>query len=180
MVPRSISQLRYLIILGGFALLAVACGASATPDPVPTVGVSLRTSLPNTEANAVIAYLQNVDYQKTWQLWPGKGELYEGAEPHGMLLTTYLNETALDALTNKTGTLPVGSIVVKENYTPDGVLDATTVMYKVDGYNPEHNDWFWAKVGADGTVQAEGQVAGCQTCHGGKKDNDYIWTSPLN
>ena len=97
-----------------------------------------------------------------------------------MLLTTYLNETALDALNNKAGTLPVGSIVVKENYTPGGVLDATTVMYKVEGYNPDVNDWFWAKVGVDGTVQAESQLVGCQACHGGKKDNDYIWTSPLN
>ena len=52
-------------------------------------------------------------------------------------------------------------------------------MYKKSGYNPEHNDWFWAKVLAYGTVEKEGMVEGCQTCHGDARDNDYVWTGPL-
>lgn len=185
MFPRSISQLKNLFVLGVIVLLAVACGTSSTSDKAPTVvepsggGGASGAGLPKTNGAAVMAYLKDLDYQGSWQLWPGKGELYEGAEPHGMLLTTYLDKTAFDALADKAGIMPVGSIVVKENYTPDKVLDATTVMYKVAGYNPEINDWFWAKLGNDGAVLAEGQVAGCQTCHGQKKDNDFIWTGPL-
>ena len=75
--------------------------------------------------------------------------------------------------------MPDGAIIVKENYTPEGVLDATTVMYKVAGYNPEHNDWFWTKVAADGTIKKEGKVGGCQSCHGAQKDNDYILTGAI-
>jgi hypothetical protein len=97
-----------------------------------------------------------------------------------MLLTTYLNDAAFMALTGEAGSFPDGSIIVKENYTPDGALDATTVMFKVAGYNPEHNDWFWAKVLADGTVEAEGQAEGCQACHSQERDNDYIMTEPIN
>jgi hypothetical protein len=52
-------------------------------------------------------------------------------------------------------------------------------MYKVPGYNPDHNDWFLTKIGADSAVQAEGQVEGCQTCHIARRDNDYIYTGPL-
>ena len=42
--------------------------------------------------------------------------------------------------------MPDGAIIVKENYTAKGELQANTVMYKKSGYNPEHNDWFWLKV----------------------------------
>jgi hypothetical protein len=179
MFARLIPLARYGLILAGVTLFAIACGASAPPAPSPT-GAPSQPSLPDTEATALMNYLQSVNYQNNWELWPGKGEKYEGPPPHGMLLTTYLNEAAFNALTGNAESLPDGSIIVKENYTPEGVLDATTVMYKVSGYNPEHNDWFWTKIAADGTVQEEGKVEGCQTCHGQQSDNDYILTSPLN
>ena len=173
-----------LVGLLALAFFSTACGAVATatpmltetPAPSPTPEAS---DLPDTTGAAMLQYLTEQDYQEAWELWPGKGEKYEGPPPHGMLLTTYLNDAAFNALTSKAGSLPDGSIIVKENYTPEGVLDATTVMYKVAEYNPDHNDWFWTKVAADGTVQEEGKVEGCQACHGQQRDNDYIWTSPL-
>ena len=107
------------------------------------------------------------------------GEKYAGGDPHGMLLTTYLNPAAYGALQSKAGVMPDGAIIVKENYTPEGDLAANTVMYKTSSYNPDHNDWFWLKVLADGTVEKEGMVEGCQNCHGEVKDNDYVWTELL-
>lgn len=124
-------------------------------------------------------YLREVNYTITWELWPGKGRYFEGGEPHGARFTTYLNEPALEALNNHEGEMPDGAIIVKQNFTPDIVFDLNTIMYKVEGFDPENNDWFWAKIGARGDVQAEGRIAGCQTCHGGVKDNDFIFTSPL-
>lgn len=121
-------------------------------------------ALPDTTAAGVWSYLQEADYEG-WSMWPGKGELYEGTEPHGMLLTTYLNDTAHEALTTGSGPLPAGSIIVKENYQPDSTLAAVTVMYAADGYDPEHNDWFWAKYQTDGSVDAAGRVESCQSCH---------------
>ena len=52
-------------------------------------------------------------------------------------------------------------------------------MYKKSDYNPDHNGWFWVKALADGTVEKEGMVEGCQNCHGDVKENDYVWTGPL-
>ena len=138
-----------------------------------------RSELPDTTAASVLAYLDEVDYQESWELWPGLGEKYQGGEPHGMLLTTYLNPAAYDALDGKEGVMPDGAIIIKENYTPEGKLAASTVMYKKSDYNPEHNDWFWVKALADGTVEKEGMVEGCQNCHGDVKENDYVWTGPL-
>ena len=124
-------------------------------------------------------YLREVNYTLTWDLWPGKGKYFEGGEPHGARFTTYVNEPALEALNSHAGEMPNGAIIVKQNFTPEIILDLITVMYKVDGYNPENNDWFWAKIGAVGDVQAEGQLAGCQACQGSAKDNDFLFSSPL-
>ena len=147
-------------------LLGLACGSS-TPD------------LPGADGSAVWNYIQEVDYQQNWKLWPGKGELYEGGEPHGALFTTYLNPIALQALQTKAGAMLNGSIIVKENYSPEAVFSLVTVMYKVNGYDAENNDWFWAKIGAGGDVQAEGKVMGCQVCHGAGRANDFVLTASL-
>ena len=149
------------------AILSLACGSSTS-------------DLPDADGNAVWNYIQEVDYQQNWELWPGKGELYEGGEPHGALFTTYLNPNALQALQTKAGAMLNGSMIVKENYSPDAVFSLVTIMYKVAGYDAENNDWFWAKIGADGDVQAEGKLMGCQACHGGGRANDFVLTAPLN
>lgn len=159
--------------------LGVACSVAA-PEPNNPTSVPVAVSLPDTVGSEVWEYLLGENYQENWTLWPGKGEKYPGVEPHGMLLTTYLNQTALDALNGKAGSMPADAIIVKENFMPDGTLDATTVMYKVSGYNPEHNDWFWTKVKADGSIESEGQVEGCQACHRAKRGNDYVYTGSLS
>jgi hypothetical protein len=97
-----------------------------------------------------------------------------------MLLTTYLNDVAYDAVTNKARRFPVGAIIVKQNYAPDSTLAAVTTMYKVAGYNAEAGDWFWVKHLANGTVDgkgmAQGRVAMCIGCHQRRSDNDYVFT----
>ena len=95
---------------------------------------------------------------------------YQGDDPHGALLTTHLNPAAFDAIG---GAMPDGAIIVKENYSPAGELGAVTVMYKKSGYNPDHNDWFWVKELADGAIEKEGKVMGCQDCH--VDGTDYVW-----
>ena len=174
----------HLMVIGGLSLFEIACDVSTVPTVAPTpILVALPRSslsiLPATTGVAVWDYLQEVNYQETWDLWPGKGELYQGVEPHGMLLTTYLSPVAFVALTAKAGVIPENAIIVKENYLPDRTLDSITVMYKVAEYNPEHNNWFFAKLSADGAVSAEGKVQSCQACHSVQRDNDYIYTGSL-
>lgn len=160
------------LILVALALTACDSGERDTdadvdtaPEPAPQVAQAATPSLPDTTAPALWSYLEEADYAGSWTLWPGKGTLYEGVEPHGMLLTTYLNEDAYAALTAGSGPLPAGSIIVKENYQPDSTLAAVTVMYGAEGYDPAHDDWFWAKYGPEGEVQAAGRVESCQECH---------------
>lgn len=155
-------------------VLLAACGGEEREQPVEEA--VQQVALPDTTADAVWSYLESADYAANWDMWPGKERFYAGTEPHGMLLTTYVNSAANDALANWTQSMPEGAIIVKENYMPDSTLAAVTVMYKSPGYNPEHNDWWFLKRLADGTVEASGRVEGCQNCHGGAKANDYIMT----
>lgn len=166
--------------LFGIALAASLVGVLGCPQPEPEPPDEVDpVAVPDTTAEAVWSHLQEADYEENWQLWPGTTELYEGGEPHGMLLTTYVNPAAHQAVTEGAGELPEGAIVVKENFMPDTTFDASTVMYKVSGYNPEHNDWYWMKRLEDGTVEAEGRVQGCIGCHSARADNDYILTEDL-
>ena len=68
----------------------------------------------------MMSYLRQVDYQDRWRLWPGQGDKYLAGGGHSVLLATYLNPTAYEALIEKRGFLPPDSIVVKNNYTIDG------------------------------------------------------------
>ncbi len=163
--------MRKIPLLFGLVFLAVACSSSTSP----AIGMPLATGA------SLQAYLDVQDYRETWALYPGKGKLYEPEipSPHGALLTTYVNEAALQATESKQGVLAEGSIIVKENYMLDGTYAGATVMYKVQGYDPSNNDWFWAKWGARATIEEEGKVQDCITCHGSKRENDFIWTADL-
>src|SRR3990172_11114312 len=88
------------------ALGAAACDgqpetqADEADQVTPEVAPIPAASLPDTTEAALWAYLRQGDYQRNWRLFPGKDRLYPGTEPHGMLLTTYVNDLAFDALTN--------------------------------------------------------------------------------
>ncbi|RMH43985.1 MAG: hypothetical protein D6688_08455 [Alphaproteobacteria bacterium] len=119
---------------------------------------------------------------------------YEGTDPHGMMLETFYTSATIDGHT--------GALIVKRNYGPEGVsaeevlmapekhLGAVTVMFKREaGYDPEDNDWFWAKFLPDGSLDknpkgmalagrvAKGADVGCIACHSGADGNDFIFTS---
>ena len=176
------------VVVLGASILLLACSRSESSDNESTEGsISAAAAQPDTTGAAMWAYLQEVDYRSNWQVWPDKGELYTGQVPHGMLLTTYLNDVARRAVTTKAGSMPDGAIIVKENYMPDSTLAAVTVMYKRFGYNAEHNDWFFTKHLPSGELDQtpngmpmEGRLPGCQACHAAVRANDYIFTSPLS
>ena len=103
-----------------------------------------------------------------------------------MLLTTYLNDVALQALSSGASSMAQGAIIVKENYMPDGTLAAVTTMFKVQGYNPDVNDWFFTKHLAGGELDQtpdgmalEGRLPGCTNCHRAQQENDYLYTGQL-
>ncbi|MDE2816570.1 MAG: cytochrome P460 family protein [Chloroflexota bacterium] len=174
---RSLFRLRRSLVLMGVALIGamlVLAGCSVAQESDTTADA------PEASGAAIIEYLNAADYQNAWQHLPGVEPMYTGGEPHGALLSTYFNAIALQAITDKAGSIPEGGMVVKENYMPDGKLAAITVMYKAAGYeNPEANNWFFLKYAPDGVIEAEGPVQGCTECHGDVRDNDFLFTADV-
>lgn len=164
-----------LAILISFLVFGLALSAYAIHKIIPS-----ETTIPEPGADAekLLDYLTMHNPYRTWDLWPNKGRLYKGTEPHGALLTTFVNDAALNSIKKKKG-MAEGSIIVKENYTADKKFTSLSVMYKVKGYNPEAGDWFWAKYTPDGKVEVSGKVKGCIACHSQRKDNDFIFISPV-
>jgi hypothetical protein len=87
--------------------LALVAFFTATAIPVAAGGGS--AAMPAAAGKDLWNYLTHVKYQESFALWPGKGKLYKGTEPHGMLLTTYVNKTALGAIQGKKGKPGTGS-----------------------------------------------------------------------
>jgi cytochrome c553 len=143
--------------------------------------------LPEATGQAVMEYLLETNPYTEWASWPTDEvnvedytSFLQSGEPHGMTVRIFVNDRALAAITRDDfdGILPPGSIVVKENYmgTPEepGDVAALTVMYKVAGFNPDGNDWFWVKAAPDGVVDVEGAVEMCSSCHGQDGNSDYL------
>lgn len=147
-------------------------------------------------AGNIWGFIENQDYEFSWRYIPGKIGFYEGQEPHGAILRTYVNNIAFDAIEaqNQTGEFPHGTIIIKENHVTEhmtgengdegeeqladfiGNLESITLMVKVRGYNPDVGDWFWAKYQPDGSIDAAGQADGCIGCHSQVADQDYVFT----
>lgn len=120
---------------------------------------------------------------KNWAPVPGKtGDIYPGQSPHGATLKMYLNRTAA----GRPSDLPNNSIIVKENYGPNGQeLKAITVMYKTKGFNAQAADWYWIKYRPDGTVDEKvangtrmklsGKAKGCIECHSSAGGGDFAF-----
>jgi hypothetical protein len=172
---------KLLLMIGLSPLLVFgACrgeqDADAPAPPAANVGSVAGVAAPDTTAAAIWAHMEAADYRQNWQLWPGKGELYAGVEPHGMLLTTYVNDAAFAALSAGSTALPNGSVIVKENFMPDSTFAAATTMFRAGGYNPDHQDWFFVKFDATGVMEVAGREPMCQSCHGSAPGGDYLYT----
>ncbi|WP_440996826.1 cytochrome P460 family protein [Arhodomonas sp. SL1] len=154
-------------------------------------------------AEAPFGTRDDVNYAK--QLWAqmedaglvGKGSVmstpYGGQHPHGAVLDTV--DTTLEIDGNR------GTVIVKRNYGGDGVsesavaddpgqwLQSVTVMYRRDGYDPDNQDWFWAKYQPDGSLErnpkdmplagrvAKGADQGCIACHTAAPGEDYVFNN---
>lgn len=126
------------------------------------------------------SWLQAAQY-KNWAPLPGQSaDAYPGESPHGDKLRLYVNRTAV----GRPNELPIGSMLVKENYAADGqTLMAITVMYRSRGFDPDHGDWYWAKYEPDGRVArmngmpVSGRVGMCIECHTSAKGGDFAFSN---
>ncbi len=105
-----------------------------------------------------------------------------GSDPHNGTKNVYVNKDRETIAPNGKQKFPYpnGSIVVKEANRPGkDYIGLIAIMRKVEGSNPDHNDWEFIeyarnKQEADFTVLASGGI--CWGCHSGVENMDYVFT----
>jgi hypothetical protein len=138
--------------------------------------------------------------EKLWQGmmgyrdWPMSSGYYEGKSPHGAFLRMYYNVVNVNETPYH--------VIVKDNFggegatletvseSPDTHLMAVTVMVqREEGYDPEHNDWYYVKYDPDGKVGMKGESmalagrvgdgtpASCRGCHAKAGGGDYVFVN---
>lgn len=163
----------YYLYSAVLLLILASCAEYVEPDLPPL------TSSEISAARLWERMTVETDYQQ-YEYWPGHEGFNLGQSPHGALHKVQLNKVLSENVPLDVPEAPVGTIIVKENYTIDEEMVAITVMAKVEGYNPEGNDWFWARYGPDGSITAEGVLNGCVSCHAGAVGSDYIIIGQLS
>jgi hypothetical protein len=140
----------------------------------------LTAQLIEIKAEKFIEYITVANPYREWQMWPGKDRLYQGRAPygHGALITIYVNLTASRSIAEKNG-MADGSIIVVENYDAAKKLQTLTSMYRVKGFNPDGDDWYWVETTAKGSILSSGKAQACIDCHRAQAKNDFIWTGEV-
>lgn len=168
--------LRILVFSG----LALAALSSFYPVRVADAQSGSRTAKP-AHYDLLWAWLQRHDYRK-WNGADGQApDFQKGESPHGALVKIYVDKNAAADLKN----LPSGSLIVKENFSPDKKLMAITLMQRSQGYDPEHGDWYYAKYMPDGKIARTppemksmpiaGKFSKCIECHAGADGDDHAF-----
>lgn len=147
---------RFLFATGLLALAsAAACKGLGTPED---------------QAEAASIWEQMAEY-KTWSHLAGHEGIQKGTSVHGNYVRTFVNGIGAA----NPDELPYGTILVKEAFSKndEATLQATTVMKRIEGYDPENGDWFWARFTAAGEQTHNGQVAFCADCHFDAGGDDF-------
>lgn len=146
-------------------VLATACGSEEQKPAVPEVD-----GLDTSEAG-LVAFLRQGGYQG----WLAEPSVHEGSGPHGQV-RVFFNDTVTQSLRDDNATHPVGSILVKELYAPDGQLlighalevkveagaDKDTWLF-FEGFLPDYPNPYYGRGHAT-----------CHGCHSAGKD--YVTT----
>ncbi|MEQ8965678.1 MAG: cytochrome P460 family protein [Azospirillaceae bacterium] len=184
----------HLAAIAGAALLVGCAGALAQGS---VTEASRSETTPPFSGPENVAYADAVWSAMTEARMAGAGAVvtypYTGREPHGLVLeyleaTLTINGQEHWTITKRNH---VGEDVSIEGVinAPEARLDSVTVMVKREaGYDPDHQDWWWAKYNPDGTLQtnpngmalagrvAKGADVGCIACHQAAPGGDYIYS----
>ena len=109
---------------------------------------------------------QEIANYQSWQT-PDWVEGYtQSVHPLPAYVKYYVNPAGMSDIDSP----PDGSIFVKEQFDKDKQFIGLTVMKKVDGYDPENKDWYWAIADTDARITNAGKLnsswtSACISCH---------------
>jgi hypothetical protein len=177
-----------LVALGAVALLLAGCGgeaetmaeAPATTEPPPTTtqeepGTTETAPPQKPEAKPLPGLPAWTAGYRGWTKLNAVPLPPRDSDPHLGTKNVFASTRAKD------GVFPVGTIIIKEGFRPGkDFIGLIATMRKIEGADPEHNDWVWVEWARDEatdplTELASGSV--CWSCHVGAEDKDYVFTN---
>jgi len=151
------------------ALLTGLSGCSNAPIG-PTESATVPTGA------ALFRSITEVDPYTNWAQFPEAEGVVPSLPPHGEMSETRINNVVVSGMENFSGTLGDGAIIVKRSVGGDtDEAEALTIMWKVSGFDPANNDWFWANITESGVVNAQGTIETCVRCHNAARGNDFVF-----
>ena len=154
----------FLLFLFGLAGCNDKTGGDSgdSVDPDSTLAAELWEAI-----SGYSLWAQHPDFQ-------GIQESVDGT--HGAYVQVWYDSSAEEAILAGTE-IPDGGILVKQGYADaeGSELGNLTVMWKVEGYDPDNADWFWARYTPDtGEVTLAGAVSACSDCHKSQDVDDDL------
>lgn len=163
-----------------FRSMLVALGMSAMLYPLPVAGQS-ETQDDAPYHQQLRQWLDRNNYKHWSDVPQANGDFRASSSPHGDLVKVYVNRIAA----SQPDELPVGSVLVLENYGRNRQLVSLNVMQRAKGFAPKYGDWYFAtylpggKVakarGKSGEIPFAGRVVSCIECHRQAWDDDFVF-----
>lgn len=121
-----------------------------------------------------------------WRSWNRVNPTALLSKGHGdIYVDIYVDDLAKDKYLTASSPYPECSRIVKAQYTDETAtkVDELTIMVKMpEGYDPEHNDWWYARYDPTGTeaIISGKMVTECRTCHEQASKTDYLFSKEVN
>ncbi|MBC8233344.1 cytochrome P460 family protein [bacterium] len=174
----------------GYGLLAlvlifilVNCGDDDNGNDISTSENGNGVEFPDEKLNVLPGLPDDVAaYQKWLKLNDQPIPPLEGADPHRGTKNVYLNRERAVIVINGQQQFPYpdGAIIVKESIPPgEDFIGLIAIMRKMQGSNPDHNDWTFVEYtrnDSDEAFQKIASGASCWGCHSEAVDTDYVFT----
>jgi sugar lactone lactonase YvrE len=147
------------------AAVNAAQGTCATPTPTVTPSVA-ETGTPTPTPSVVATPIFPANYRETYtEVRDCRFSLEHG----GVMIRVLANPIAAQPYVDLANPLPVGSVVVKEEYNGTSCDDANLIRWRAmgkqsPGFDPVDGDWHWQWVEADRSVTFDDKST-CIACH---------------
>ena len=116
----------------------------------------------------------------TWKALEHELPKDEVENPHSTVSRTYANEVAA----KDPEKLPLGSILVREDYDDKRKRQSVSVLYRVKDYDKEHGNWYYLRFTETGAIMKgqdtkplAGKVASCIECHAKASGKDFVFSN---
>lgn len=163
-------MIRRLVFVASVLAALSACNSSPSSQ-IPGNGAEPPAAVQGMSADEIQILIQR------YKDFPSLNTDLKRSNTHGgIMVRTHLDPTAMEAYQNNAFPYANGVEVVKEGHAnADGPVNALYIMKKIEGYDPENGDWFYARANGDGVVAEQGRMQMCISCHRVARDKDFIY-----